>query len=417
MSGFWPSSVSVTASSAASRLITAGPMPRASTSPKQDCRPVPRSRCSRWWPRSNRASASVPGGQLTPRRQRNQDHERRGRGLRYLQHRRGAQAVTEHRLLPADAELKNGPADVAKAAHDAGIAESFPVDHTLSEDGKGGPPNNGIVLGQCQTRVLDMASAYATITASGVYHAPHFVQKVVNTDGQVLFDASTKDNSGEQRIDKAVADNVTSAMQPIAGWSNGHNLAGGRARRPRRAPISSATPTTTATPGWSASRRLCRRRCGWADRRHPAVKKKSGSPVYGSGLPSDIWKNTMDGALKGTDNESFPKPTEIGGYAGVPAPPPPPSTPARHRSRWCRDRPSRSRRASPSRSVRRRRCPALRRVSRGAGSVGAPLRPVATSSAGSGSATALATPVIESGDAEGEIGAAASSAGWCRRSR
>src|SRR4029077_17724837 len=51
-------------------------------------------------------------------------------------------------------------------------------------------------------------------------------------------------------------------------------------------------------------------------------------PVYGSGIPSDIWKATMDGALKGTDNEKFPKPTEIGGYAGVPAaPPPPPSTP------------------------------------------------------------------------------------------
>ena len=115
-------------------------------------------------------------------------------------------------------KLKNGPADVAKAAHEAGIAESFPgVDHTLSEDGKGGPPNNGIVLGQYQSRVLDMASAYATIAASGVYHAPHFVQKVVNADGQVLFDAATKDNSGEQRIDKAVADNVTAAMQPIAG--------------------------------------------------------------------------------------------------------------------------------------------------------------------------------------------------------
>ena len=35
----------------------------------------------------------------------------------------------------------------------------------------------------------------------------------------------------------------------------------------------------------------------------------------------------MDGALKGTSNESFPKPTEIGGYAGVPAPPPPPKLP------------------------------------------------------------------------------------------
>ena len=78
-------------------------------------------------------------------------------------------------------KLNNGPADVADAAHQAGIAESFPgVEHTLSEDGKGGPPNNGIVLGQYQTRVLDMASAYATIAASGVYHKPHFVQKVVN---------------------------------------------------------------------------------------------------------------------------------------------------------------------------------------------------------------------------------------------
>ena len=115
-------------------------------------------------------------------------------------------------------KLKNGPSDVADAAHQAGIAESFPgVEHTLSEDGKGGPPNNGVVLGQYQVRPIDMASAYATLAASGVYHRPHFVQKVVNSEGQVLFDASTQDNSGEQRIDKAVADNVTSAMQPIAG--------------------------------------------------------------------------------------------------------------------------------------------------------------------------------------------------------
>ncbi|HEY6575899.1 MAG TPA: transglycosylase domain-containing protein, partial [Mycobacterium sp.] len=126
-------------------------------------------------------------------------------------------------------KLKHGPQDVADAAHAAGIAESFPgVEHTLSEDGKGGPPNNGIVLGQYQTRVLDMASAYATLAASGIYHKPHFVQKVVNADGEVLFDASQQDNSGEQKIDKAVADNVTSAMQPIAAYSNGHNLAGGR---------------------------------------------------------------------------------------------------------------------------------------------------------------------------------------------
>ena len=57
------------------------------------------------------------------------------------------------------------------------------------------------------------------------------------------------------------------------------------------------------------------------------IRNSWGGPVYGSGLPSDIWKATMDGALQGTDTETFPKPTEIGGYAGVPQAPPAPVGP------------------------------------------------------------------------------------------
>ncbi|WP_246216617.1 transglycosylase domain-containing protein [Mycobacterium botniense] len=226
-------------------------------------------------------------------------------------------------------KLKHGPEDVADAAHRAGVASSFPgVAHTLSEDGQGGPPNNGIVLGQYQTRVIDMASAYATLAASGVYHRPHFVQKVVSSDGQVLFDAGAQGDTGEQRIDKAVADNVTAAMQPIAGYSRGHNLAGGR-------PSAAKTGTTQLgdtgankdawmvgyTPSLSTAVWV-----GTVGGDKPLVNKW-GSPVYGSSLPADIWKATMDGALKGTPNESFPKPTEIGGYAGVPAAPPQPELP------------------------------------------------------------------------------------------
>jgi membrane peptidoglycan carboxypeptidase len=223
-------------------------------------------------------------------------------------------------------KLKNGPDDVAKAAHQAGIADSFPgVAHTLSEDGKGGPPNNGIVLGQYQTRVIDMATAYATLAASGVYHRPHFVQKVVNSEGRVLFDATNSNNSGEQRIPKDVADNVTSAMQPIAAYSRGHALAGGR-------PSAAKTGTTQLgdtdadkdawmvgyTPSLSTAVWV-----GTVSGDKPLVNK-GGGPVYGSGLPSDIWKATMDGALKGTTTESFPKPGSIGGFAGAPAAPPPP---------------------------------------------------------------------------------------------
>ena len=226
-------------------------------------------------------------------------------------------------------KLKNGPQDVADAAHQAGIAESFPgVEHTLSEDGKGGPPYDGIVLGQYQSRVIDMASAYATLAASGTYHRPHFVQKVVNSDGEVLFDAATQDNSGEQRIDKAVADNVTSAMQPIAGYSNGHNLAGGRASAAKTG-TNQLGDTGDNRDAWMVGYTPSLATAVWVGTTEgtKALVNSNGGPVYGSGIPSDIWKATMDGALEGTDNETFPKPTEIGGYAGAPVAPPPPPPP------------------------------------------------------------------------------------------
>ena len=228
-------------------------------------------------------------------------------------------------------KLKGGPQAVADAAHQAGVAASFPgVPHTLSEDGKGGPPNNGIVLGQYQTRPIDMASAYATLAASGIYHRPHLVQKVVNAEGQVLFDAGGKDNGGEQRIDKGVADNVTSAMQPIAAYSRGHNLAGGRPSAAKTGTVQLGDSQANKdawmvgyTPSLSTAVWV-----GTVQDNVPLVTA-SGAEVYGSGLPSDIWKSTMDGALAGTSNESFPKPTEIGGYAGAPvAPPPPPPPPS-----------------------------------------------------------------------------------------
>jgi membrane peptidoglycan carboxypeptidase len=225
-------------------------------------------------------------------------------------------------------KLKNGPQDVADAAHQAGIAESFPgVEHTLSEDGKGGPPNNGIVLGQYQTRVLDMASAYATIAASGVYRKPHFVQKVVNSQGQVLFDAAQESNDGEQRIDKSVADNVIAAMQPIAGYSNGHNLAGGRPSGAKTGTVQLGD-TGDNRDAWMVGYTPSLSTAVWVGTTEGTkpLETAGGSPIYGSGLPSDIWKETMDGALEDTEKESFPKPEEIGGYAGVPqAPPPPPS--------------------------------------------------------------------------------------------
>ena len=222
-------------------------------------------------------------------------------------------------------KLRNGPEDVADAAHRAGVAPSFPgVDHTLSEDGQGGPPAPGVVLGKYETRVIDMASAYATLAASGVYHRPHFVQKVVNAQGEVLFDKTTEDGAGEQRIEKAVADNVIAAMQPIPGYSNGHNLAGGRPAAAKTG-THQLGDTGANRDAWMVGFTPQLSTAVWVgtDKGDKPLVNSWGGPVYGSGLPADIWKATMDGALRNADFENFPTPTEVGGYAGIPAAPAP----------------------------------------------------------------------------------------------
>ncbi|MEZ5152210.1 transglycosylase domain-containing protein [Rhodococcus zopfii] len=213
--------------------------------------------------------------------------------------------------------MDNGPQAIADMAHKLGIPEEIPgVGETLTEPGGAGP-NYGIVLGQYQSRVIDMASAYATLAASGTYHQPYFVQKVVTADGNVLLDRGSP--TGEKVVDDAVADNTTAAMQPIAAYSNGHALAGGRP---------SASKTGTAQLGdtgsnkdaWMVGYTPSLSTAVWVGTEQGLPLENSwGGMIYGSGLPSDIWKATMDGALEGTDVEKFPTPEPIAGVAGVPA--------------------------------------------------------------------------------------------------
>ncbi|BCN56402.1 penicillin-binding protein 1A [Prescottella equi] len=213
--------------------------------------------------------------------------------------------------------MDDGAQKIADAAHQAGIPETVPGWQYPTLTQEGGSPENGIVLGQYLTRPIDMASAYATLAASGMYHKPYFVQKVVTADGVVLLDRPASE--GERRLDAAVADNVSQAMLPIAAYSRSHGLAGGR-------PSASKTGTVQLgdtgknkdawmvgyTPQLSTAVWV-----GTADAQ--AIENSWGGPVYGSGLPSDIWKKTMDGALEDAPVEKFPWPAPIGGQAGVPA--------------------------------------------------------------------------------------------------
>jgi membrane peptidoglycan carboxypeptidase len=212
-------------------------------------------------------------------------------------------------------DLDGGSKAVADAAHRAGVAQSFgDIQNTLQQPD--GSVQGGVVLGQYQTRPIDMASAYATFAAQGIYRKPHLVSKVVTADGRVLLDRGT--DSGERKFSADVANNVTAALTPIAAYSNGNGLSGSRA---------SAAKTGTAQyqdtgqnkDAWMVGYTPSLSTAVWVgDDKGGPIKNSYGGIIYGSGLPAQIWRKTMDDALDGTDNETFPTPGTIGGQAGIP---------------------------------------------------------------------------------------------------
>lgn len=201
-------------------------------------------------------------------------------------------------------DLENKMQDTADMAHALGVARSLSgIEKTLTENG--GTPYEGIVLGQYQSRPLDMATAMATLTNQGVWHQPHFVQKVENANGEVLYENPT--DGGERRVSANVANNVISAMQPIAAWSNGA-LAGGR-------PSASKTGTTQLgdtgqnKDAWmvgSTPQLATAVWVGTADNTS-AIFNQWGGIMYGSDAPTKIWKSILDTSLANAEQQPFPQ--------------------------------------------------------------------------------------------------------------
>lgn len=209
-------------------------------------------------------------------------------------------------------DLNNGPQDVADMAHALGVARTLPgIGDTLRENG--GTPYNGIVLGQYQTRPFDMAVALGTLADQGVWHKPHFVERVTDSDGAVIY--SHAPDEGERRVSANVADSVMQAMAPIAAYSNGNVLAGGR-------PSAAKTGTTQLgetgqnKDAWmiGATPQLATAVWLGTDDNQPLTNSWGGL-MYGSGTPARIWKATMDGALVNADWEEFPTPQNLGNFS------------------------------------------------------------------------------------------------------
>jgi membrane peptidoglycan carboxypeptidase len=141
-----------------------------------------------------------------------------------------------------------GPANVADTAHRMGIpAERSNGQKTLQE--KDGTTQAGISIGQYEVARSTRRRATACSPPGGALHPAHFVAKVVDSTGRVVYQHEDK---ASRAIDAKVANDVTYSMKPVAAASE-DPLATGASRRRRPAPSNTWTPAATATPGWSAS--------------------------------------------------------------------------------------------------------------------------------------------------------------------
>jgi membrane peptidoglycan carboxypeptidase len=187
--------------------------------------------------------------------------------------------------------IQVGPRNVAKAAHQAGIPDDLLPD-----------PTGGIALGDKEVHPIDMASAYATFAAEGIYREPYIVSRVEAADGEVLYEHTG--DTGQQVMSQQVARNVIEAMLDVAG-KKGYGLSGravaaktgtaqleGSAKDNRDAWFVGFTPGK-ATAVWVGT-----------DKSDP-IRDSRGNPIFGSGLPGKIWHEFMKTATEDDPTEPF----------------------------------------------------------------------------------------------------------------
>jgi membrane peptidoglycan carboxypeptidase len=195
--------------------------------------------------------------------------------------------------------LRIGPQKVADAAKQAGI--TTPLNDV----------NEGIALGNKEVSPVEMAAAYATFAAGGVYHAPHLVTKVTTSDDRVIYEAVVPQ---ERRFSTQIARNVTEAMLGVP-VNDKLSLNGGRLSAAKTGTVQSRVEGEN-NDAWIAGYTPSVATAVWigTDQNTP-IRTSQGKQITGGSLPGTIWKNFMNDAVKSTPDESF------GAFKPIGAPP------------------------------------------------------------------------------------------------
>ena len=197
--------------------------------------------------------------------------------------------------------IKVGPDNVVDAARRAGIPESVAM-----------MPTPSVVLGVASPKVIDVASAYATFAANGIYAKPYLISQVLGSNNGVLYEG--RPQTQEVFAADVMAD-LTYALKNVV--TSGSGFAALKLGRPAAGKTGTSQSNASAwfsayTPQLAASVALFR------DDATQSLKGVGGlATVTGGSFPARIWTAFMKGALKGEPILDFPAPSNIGGLEPV----------------------------------------------------------------------------------------------------
>ena len=198
----------------------------------------------------------------------------------------------------------------------AALAESMGVKQ-FSGGTASAPLNRGgaFVLGGNEVSPLDMAAAYATFAARGLYCPPRPVTEILDSTGQPL---ELPAQACTQVVDQAVADTVN---QVLAGAVDGDNRGRtGRAASLGGRPVAGKTGTTNGSKAaWFVGYTPELATAVWIgdpgapgqpvkEMRQVRIGGRFYAQVYGGTIPAPIFSRTMREALQGMPFGQFERP-------------------------------------------------------------------------------------------------------------
>ena len=188
-------------------------------------------------------------------------------------------------------------------------------------------PVASIGLGSNSVSVLEMASAYSTLAAGGVYSEPMAIRKVVLPDGKVDKGADWGVSKRKHVMPDGVAYEVTRILQ--------QNMTGGTGTGAYYGDPSSAGKTGTTdnfADAWFAGYTPRASTVVWVGYPNAQIEMRSvhGIQVAGGTFPASIWNLFMSSVFAGSPSVDWPLPTNPvewqpfqGQYEYVPPPPAP----------------------------------------------------------------------------------------------